>query len=73
VEDSKTVAIESIGEFRDGHREGGWTFWHRNGATRARSGFSRGQMTGHWECLHADGSIDAEHSGEYSEGQRVGG
>lgn len=73
MEGPKTVAIESIGEFRDSHREGEWTFWHRNGAIRARGSFSGSQMTGRWVCTQEDGSIDAEHSGEYSGGQRVRG
>ncbi|SRR5260221_484852 len=73
MQGSNTVALESIGEFHDSHREGEWTFWHRNGALRARGAFERSRRTGRWQCWHADGSTDAEHSGEYREGQRVDG
>jgi hypothetical protein len=72
LENSARVAKESAGEFRDGHREGHWTFWHRDGQKRAEGTFTHSRMTGHWDCWREDGSVDTALSGDYQDDQRVG-
>ena len=71
LENSEKVAKESEGEFRDSHREGRWTFWHRNGRKRAEGTFTHSRMTGHWNCWRDDESMDTEHTGNYRDGQRI--
>jgi len=52
-------------------REGPWTFWHENGALRARGVFREGRREGRWEYALDDGGLDGLQSGEYHADRRV--
>jgi len=54
----------------DGEREGPCLRWHRDGSLRAEGSFEAGKMVGEWVFYAADGSRDADRSGEYANGRR---
>lgn len=64
---------EEWAQYLDGRRHGECRRWHRDGTLRAEGRFEHGRMEGEWTWYLPDGSVDAERSGTYREGMRVGG
>jgi hypothetical protein len=68
---ASSFGLESQGEYQDDQHVGEWTYWHPNGAQRARGPFRAGRMCGPWSFWKADGTPDPELSGVYADDVRV--
>ena len=64
--------IESECEVRDGRKEGLCRRFYANGEKQAEGAYAAGRMDGPWTFWREDGSVDAERSGDYVAGDRVG-
>ena len=64
--------MESRAELEDGVREGPATEWYANGQERCSGKYAQGLREGTWAFYTSDGKLDAERSGTYSAGVRVG-
>ncbi len=58
------------GQFRDGRREGEWTYWFDNGQLNRKVTYRNGQLNGQWDVFRADGTLAAKHS--FADGLRDG-
>lgn len=56
------------GTYRDGLREGRWTFWHSNGRKSEEGELHQGREEGRWARWYANG--EPREAGEYREGVR---
>jgi antitoxin component YwqK of YwqJK toxin-antitoxin module len=50
------------GSWREGLKEGGWSFWHENGQLSGRGEFRGGKPEGTWVTWHDDGQKESEGS-----------
>jgi antitoxin component YwqK of YwqJK toxin-antitoxin module len=50
------------GQYRQGRREGDWTYWFDNGQINRMVSFKNGQLDGQWEVYRADGTLAAKQS-----------
>jgi antitoxin component YwqK of YwqJK toxin-antitoxin module len=48
------------GQYRQGRREGDWTYWFDNGQVNRMVTFQNGQLNGEWEVYRADGTLSAK-------------
>jgi antitoxin component YwqK of YwqJK toxin-antitoxin module len=55
---SDTGQIKSLGEIKNGKRDGKWTYWHRDGQLGAEGNFKDGKLDGKWTWWHKDGTIE---------------
>ena len=58
------------GQYKSGHQEGEWTYWHDNGTVNRKVTYKDGQPDGTWEVHRADGSLAASRS--FKGGKRDG-
>ena len=58
---------------RDGVREGIARRFYSDGTKQAEGSYAAGKMEGEWTFWRRDGSLDAERSGLYAGGVKVGG
>ena len=58
---------------RDGQREGPCRRFYSDGSKMAEGSYAAGRMEGAWSFWRRDGSLDADRSGQYAAGVKVGG
>jgi antitoxin component YwqK of YwqJK toxin-antitoxin module len=58
------------GQYKAGHQDGDWTYWHENGTVNRKLTFKEGQPDGSWEVHRADGSLMVTRS--FKQGRRDG-
>lgn len=58
------------GQYKDGHREGEWTYWYDNGQVQRTIDYKNGQPDGSWEVHNQDGAVVAKRS--FKDGKRDG-
>ena len=58
---------------QDGVREGPSRRFYSDGSRMAEGSYAAGKMEGEWTFWRRDGSLDAERSGLYAGGTKVGG
>jgi hypothetical protein len=69
--EASSLGLEARGEYARDVFAGEWRFWYPNGKPRAVGSFNEGKLSGEWKFWLADGSIDEQRSGTYSEGVRA--
>ena len=57
--------------YRDGRREGTWTFWHRSGEEWLLGRYEGGRRAGPWLAGTPEGELEPEETGLYADGERV--
>ena len=57
---SDTGQIKSLGEIRDGKRDGKYTWWHENGQIKSEVNYKDGKQDGKWTTWHENGWIMSE-------------
>ena len=58
------------GQYKNGHQEGTWTYWHDNGKEQRVVTFKNGLADGSWDIHNADGAVVAKRG--YKAGKRDG-
>lgn len=58
------------GQYKNGHREGTWTYFLEDGKVQRTVNYKRGQPDGSWEIHNADGAVVAKRS--FKSGKRDG-
>lgn len=58
---------------REGQRDGICRRFHPDGSKMSEGSYAAGKMEGEWTFWRRDGSLDAERSGTYAAGEKVGG
>src|SRR3972149_1007078 len=58
------------GQYRNGQRDGEWTYWHPNGTVCRKVTFKNGLPDGSWEVHRADETLSAKRG--YNSGKRGG-
>jgi antitoxin component YwqK of YwqJK toxin-antitoxin module len=58
------------GQYKAGHQDGDWTYWHENGTVNRKLTYKDGQPDGSWDVHRADGSLMATRS--FKQGRRDG-
>jgi antitoxin component YwqK of YwqJK toxin-antitoxin module len=58
------------GQYKNGHREGKWTYWHDNGQEHRTVTYKKGQPDGGWDVRNAEGAVVAKRS--FQDGKRDG-
>lgn len=58
------------GQYKDGHPEGTWTYYHENGKVQRTVSYKKGQPDGSWEVHNADGAVIAKRG--FKSGKRDG-
>jgi len=61
--------LTSIGEYKDGEKEGIWEFWYDNGEKMEEGNYRSGLKIGTWVNWYQDGELMWK--GEYKEGKRI--
>ena len=56
----------------DGVKQGASEQWYANGQKEAEGRYESDQREGPWTFWKADGTVDAERTGEYRTGRRIG-
>jgi antitoxin component YwqK of YwqJK toxin-antitoxin module len=64
------VGTERLSQFKDGKREGLWTFMHNNGRKRSEGIYKDGKKDGLWTSWHVNGPKQSE--GIYKDGKKDG-
>jgi antitoxin component YwqK of YwqJK toxin-antitoxin module len=62
---SRTTLVE-------GRFEGPARTWHADGGLESEGEYADGEREGNWRFWRADGALDAQRSGRYASGRRVG-
>ena len=64
--------MKSLGYLKNGHKQGLWISWHKNGRINTKSGWNRDYYQGVFECWHPNGkkfvigqTYDGEMNGEW--------
>jgi len=65
--------IDTECELEDGRRDGICRRFYSDGSKLAEGSYSAGKMEGEWTFWRHDGELDAERSGTYAGGVKVGG
>lgn len=58
---------------KDGQRDGLCQRFYADGTKMAEGSYAAGKMEGEWSFWRRDGSLDAERSGTYASGDKLGG
>ncbi len=56
-----TGPISMVGTFKNGHREGIWTYWYENGKKRLEGLYKQGQKDSLWTFWYENGIISTEY------------
>ena len=65
--------IDTECSVRDGQRDGPCRRFYADGSKMAEGRYADGKMVGEWTFWLRDGALDAERSGSYADGAKVGG
>ena len=52
--------LKARGPYKDGQRQGNWTYYHSNGKKQAEGIYEDGRMHGNWTMYHSNGNKEAE-------------
>jgi antitoxin component YwqK of YwqJK toxin-antitoxin module len=58
------------GQYKNGHPEGTWTYYHENGQVQRTVNYKKGQPDGSWEVHDAEGNVIAKRG--FKDGKREG-
>jgi len=64
------VEGESQGRFKNGKKDGPWTYYYNNGQLRVKGSFKSGEYEGLWVSFYRDGKV--ERKGEYKNNKMEG-
>ncbi|MBI39078.1 MAG: hypothetical protein CMF59_05730 [Leptospiraceae bacterium] len=62
--------LKARGPYKDGQRQGNWTYYHSNGKKQAEGIYEDGRMHGNWTMYHSNGNKEAE--GPYEKNHKEG-